>query len=530
MLLGAVGLMLLIACANVANLFLARGTDREREVAVRTALGASRRRIGAQLLTESVLLSLVGGAIGVALAFLGVDAFTSLGPSRIPRVDQIGVDYRVLVFSVAASVATGVVFGIAPAFYAARTDVNRALKDATNKASASRGHLRLKEALVISEIALALVLLVGAGLLFNSFVRLARVDPGFVPDRVMAVPLSLEHGYDGEEARLQFTHEALARVRAIPGVSAASIGLTAPFAISGRCCWMTQAKNVAADDSVRVVIHAVTPEYFTTLGVRLMQGRDFTPSDGEDDPAPVIVTETLAGRFFDEPNAVGRTFTLGRTNPTPFTVVGVVNDLKFWSLAQDEDVDVFVPFEGFGAQFPFFNIVIRAPGDIEGLPSQLRDAIWSVDNRLPVPEIMSLTERVNQSITEPRLLSTLLLAFAGFAILLAAGGIYGTMLYAVSQRSHELGIRLALGASAGQLQRYVLRGGAALAAIGLAIGLAGAFALSRVLTSLVFGITAQDVPTYAAVTALLAEVALLACYLPARKAARLDPMVTLRTE
>jgi putative ABC transport system permease protein len=528
MLLGAVGLMLLIACANVANLFLARGTDREREVAVRTALGASRRRIGAQLLTESVLLSLVGGAIGIALAFLGVDAFTSFGHSSVPRLDQIGIDYRVLTFSVVASVATGVVFGIAPAFYAARTDVNRALKDATSKTSASRGHLRLKGVLVVAEIALALVLLVGAGLLFNSFVRLARVDPGFVPDRVMAVPLALEHGYDTEEARLQFTHEALARVRGIPGISAAAIGLTAPFAESGRCCWMTQAKSAAGDDSLRVVIHAVTPQYFTTLGVRLIQGRDFTPSDDDTEPPPIVVTEALAERLFDEKGVVGRTFTLGRTNPTPFTVVGVVNDLKFWSLSQDEDVDVFVPFEGFGAQFPFFNVVVRAPGDVQGLPNQIRQAVWSVDDRLPVPEILSLIQRVSQSITEPRLLSTLLLAFAGFAILLAAGGIYGTMLYAVSQRSHELGIRLALGASASQLLRHVLRSGATLAAAGLAIGLAGAFVLSRVLSSLVFGITAQDAPTYVAVTALLAGVALLACYLPARKAARLDPMVTLR--
>ncbi len=530
MLLGAVGLMLLIACANVANLFLARGTDREREVAVRAALGASRRRIGAQLLTESVLLSFVGGAIGVALAFLGVDAFTSFGPSRIPRLDEIGIDYRVLTFSVAASIATGVVFGIAPAFYAAQTDVNRALKNATSKTTAGRGHLRLKGLLVIAEIALALVLLVGAGLLFNSFVRLTRVDPGFEPDRVMAIPLAPEHGYDTEEARLQFARETLARVRGIPGVSAASIGITAPFADDGRCCWMTQAKNVAGDDSLRVVVHPIAPHYFSALGVRLNRGRDFTPSDDDTEPPPVIITEALVQRLFDAKGAIGNTVTLGRNNPTPFTVVGVVNDVRFWSLSQDMDVAVFVPFEGFGAEFPFFNLVVRTPGQIEGLPSQIREAVWTVDPRLPVPDIFSLSDRVSESITEPRFLSTLLLAFAGFAILLAAGGIYGTMLYAVNQRSHELGIRLALGASAGQLRHYVLKGGATLAALGLAIGLAGAIALSRILTTLVFGITAQDVPTYAAVTALLAAVALLACYLPARKAARLDPIVTLRTE
>jgi len=211
-------------------------------------------------------------------------------------------------------------------------------------------------------------------------------------------------------------------------------------------------------------------------------------------------------------------------------VIGVVDDLKFWSLSRDEDVDVFVPFETFGAEFSFFTVVVRTAGDIEGFPNQIREAIWSVDDRLPVPEIFSLTQRVRESITEPRFLSALLLTFASFAILLAAGGIYGTMLYAVSRRSHELGIRLALGASTAQLQRYVLRGGAALTASGLAIGLAGAYALSRVLTTLVFGITAHDAPTYAVTTALLAAVAMLACYLPARKAARLDPMATLRTE
>jgi putative ABC transport system permease protein len=529
MLLGAVGLMLLIACANVANLFLARGADRERELAVRAALGAGRTRLASQLLTESVLIAVLGGALGVALTVAGIRLVAAFGPADIPRLTAVSVDYRVLAFAVVAAMATGVVFGLAPAYYAARTDVGRAVREGGNRASATRGHLRLKSALVVTEIALALVLLVGAGLLFNSFVRLTRVDPGFVSENVLAMPLSVERGYDSTQQRVQFARSVLDRVEGIAGVQRAAVGLIAPFSMGGRCCWMTRARPVSEMDSVRVVIQPVGPGYFETLGMTLVQGRALTWADDDTEPVNTVITRTMANAFFGEENPVGELLSVGRAG-TSYRIAGVVEDPKFWSLSDDEDYDIFVPFAAFGGELPFFTVAVRGVGDQEKLSEQLRAAVWSIDPSMPVPEIKVLATEVRESIAGPRFMSGLLVAFAVLAIALAAGGIYGTMLYSVSQRSRELGIRLALGARSGQLLRHVLGSGATLTGAGLVIGLGGAYALSRILAGMVFGISVQDAPTYFAVTLLLAAVALAACYVPARKAAGLDPIVTLRME
>ncbi len=535
MLFGAVGLMLLIACANVANLFLARGADRSREFAVRVALGGSRVRIGMQLLTESVVLALVGSAAGIGVARLGVGAFALLAPSDIPRVHEIGMDLRVLAFALAAALTTGVIFGLAPALYAARTNVNEALKEASAKSSAGRGRLRTKGALVVGEIALALILLVGAGLLFNSFVRLKSVDPGFDPENVLIVPLTfssmadIDPGGEGVK-RMQALRDIMDRVRALPGVASVAAGAVVPFSENGRCCMMGSAKTNSREDSTRVVRHPVTPGFFETLRIPIVAGRDLAWSDAGASDRPVIITRTHAERFFGDENPIGQTFLMGRAGRS-HTVIGVVGDPKFWSLSRDVDLDVFFAHSTAVADlFTFMHLAVRTAGPIVGLRDALRTAVWSVDPNMPIPEVASLTVNISETMTSERFLSTLLIVFAAFAIALAGVGIYGTMLYSVSQQSHEFGIRLALGADAPCIVGQVLRRGAVLTGIGLALGLTGAVALSRVLESLVFGITAQDLPTYGAVTLLLGFVAIVACYVPARKASRLDPMVMLRSE
>lgn len=535
MLFGAVGLMLLIACANVANLLLARGADRGKEIAVRVALGGGRIRIGMQLLTESVVLALVGSAAGIGVARLGIGAFALLAPSNTPRIHEIGMDLRVVAFALAAALTTGVIFGLAPALYAARTDVNESLKEASGKSSAGRGRLRTKGALVVGEIALALILLVGAGLLFNSFVRLKSVDPGFDPENVLIVPLTfaswadIDPGGEGPR-RMQALRDIMDRVRALPGVASVAAGAVVPFTENGRCCMMGSAKTNSREDSTRVVRHPIPPGFFETLRIPIVAGRDLTWADANASDNPVIITRTHAERFFGDENPIGQTFLMGRTDRS-YTVIGVVGDPKFWSLSRDVDLDVFFAHSTAIADgFTFMHLAVRTAGPIEGLRDALRTAVWSVDPDMPIPQVASLTVNISETMTSERFLSTLLIVFAAFAIALAAVGIYGTMLYAVSQQSHEFGIRLALGADASRIVGRVLRRGALLTGIGLVLGLAGAVALSRVLESLVFGITAQDIPTYGAVTLLLGLVAIVACYVPARKASRLDPMVMLRSE
>ena len=536
MLLGAVGLMLLIACANVANLLLARGADRSRELAVRAAMGGTRGRLASQLLIESLVLALVGGLVGLAVAYLGVNTFILIVPDGVPRLHEVGVDFRVLGFALGVAILTGVGFGIAPAMYAAQTNVSDAMKDSSGKTSAGRGHLRLKNALVVGELALAMILLVGAGLLFNSFVRLTSVDPGFEPENLFAVPLTLGRfdqfgGTNLGGVRMRVIDEVMDRVRAVPGVQSVSGAAVTPFSEFGRCCMMSISKNESGSDSVRIVIHPVFPGLFETLQMPLIAGRDLRESDIGLASNPVVITSRMAERFFAEQNPVGNAVIVGRRRPQPYTVVGVVDDPKFWSLSEDTDFDIFVPFDSVIADdFSFMHLAVRAGGPVEGLSDQLRQAVWAAAPDMPIPEIFSLPARIAETVTEPRFISTLLMVFSVLALVLAAGGIYGTMLYTVSQRNHEFGIRMALGADTAKIVRQVLGGGALLTMMGLVLGLVGAAALSRVLESLVFGITTQDLPTYGVVAAVLGMAAISACYLPARKAARMDPMATLRGE
>jgi putative ABC transport system permease protein len=544
-LLGAVGLMLLIACANVANLFLARGTDREREMAMRAALGASRGRIVGHLLTESVVLAVIGGAFGVALALAGVKAFELYNPGGIPRVSEVSVDWRVLVFAIVLSTLTGVLFGILPALQSAKTDVTHALKEGAHSTTTGRRRLALRNGLVVTEIGLALVLLVGAGLLFNSFLRLRGVDPGFDPDDLMVINLQLgetlnpeKNRYSQEGVRFAFIRDLLESLRAMPGVEGAAGTAAMPFR-GGRCCWRSTLIEPTADDSVTAWFHPVTEDYFETLGARLVDGRSITASDNLKGLAeestvrrtvPVVLSARLAQRYWPNQTALGRTLHLRASYNAVFTVVGVVDNMRHFKLRDPAQHDVYIPHAFATSWLELFSMAVRSRSDREALLGAVQQAIWRIDPNLPVEPPTTMNERLANSIAAPRFYSMLLATFATVAFLLAAGGIYGTMLYSVGQRHRELGIRLALGAKTRDLVGMVLGKGLVLTTIGIAFGVGGALGLSRLLESLVFGITTTDPTTIATVASLLSAVALGASYLPARKAAHADPLEALRSD
>ncbi len=536
LLLGAVGFMLLIACANVANLFLARGTERAREIALRGALGASRGRLVGQLLTESVAVAVVGGIGGVIVAFLGVTAFARFNPGNIPRLYDVAVDPRVLGFAFLASLATGVLFGILPALQAARTDVNEMLKEGAANVTAGRQGRRTRGLLVVAEIALALILLVGAGLLFRSLMKIVSVDPGFETEQL--VDLSLQLGPTFTEAeRVAFANQVIERIETLPGTEAASAGWSLPFVHHGgsRCCWRTSVRDATqppADEELQSWGHPVTPGYFAMLGAPLRHGRDFVKADNTAEPSVAVINLHMAREVFGTDNAVGRTLVMG--DESELTVVGVVEGIQHYGLSQEIDNATYVPYERFGGELPLLHIGVRSRADFETVVAGMREAVWALEPDLPIQDIVTMRERVADSLATPRFLSLLLGVFAGVALLLACGGIYGSMLYSVSQRQREMGIRLALGAAGGNVIRLILGHGLLLTVLGLSIGIAGSLALSRlmssVMTELVWGIEPTDPLTFVGVTLALAVAALAACFFPAYKASRADPLQTLRAE
>ncbi len=531
LLLGAVGLMLLIACANVANLFLARGTERGREIALRGALGASRGRIIGQLLTESVAVSVIGGLGGVLVAYAGVAMFTTFNPGNIPRIQDVTVDPRVLVFAFAISVATGVLFGLLPALQAARTDVNEMLKDGALTVTTGRRGRRTRGALVVAEIALALVLLVGAGLLFRSLMERMNVDPGFETEQIVDLSLQLGPTFTGPE-RVAFANQMTERLGALPGTQAVSAGWTLPFVYhgTGTCCWRTSVRDATQpppDEELLSVAHPVTSGYFAMLGAPLRFGRDFAEADNNAEPPAAVINVHTAMEVFGSENPVGRTLVLGDTD---VTVIGVVDGVHHYGLSREIDNAVYVPYERFGGELPMLHIGVRSQADFATVVAGMREAVWAIEPDLPIQEIVTMRQRVSNSLATPRFLSMLLGVFAVVALLLACGGIYGSMLYSVGQRQREMGIRLALGAAGGSVIRLILGHGLLLTTIGLGIGVAGALALSRVLETLVWGIEPTDTITFVVVTVLLAAAALAACFVPAYKASRIDPLQTLRAE
>ncbi len=537
-LLGAVALVLLIACVNVANLLLARATSRAREIALRASLGASRLRLVRQLLTESLLLAVVGGGAGLLLAFWGLEALLALTPD-LPRTAGIDVEPVVLAFTLGLSLATGLIFGLIPALQATRTDLMDALKAGPEGAWGSGRRRGLRHGLVIGELALAVVLVVGAGLLMRSFWRLLQVAPGFEPRHALTLDVKLPESryppppradYPRWPEAAAFYDQVLARIAALPGVRAVGAGLNHPL----KAGWTTR---MTVDDRPtrpgeeldEVRLRPVTPDYFRAAGVPLLAGRFLEPGDGQEAPAVVLINQALARRYFPDENPVGRALSFwGRSR----RIVGVVQDVKFDGLGRDTAPAMYPPL----AQIPMseFSLVVRTAGDPLSLAPALTAAIWSVDRDLAVFNLRSLEQVLASSLARPRSNMLLLAIFAAVALLLAAVGVYGVMSYGVSERSREIGIRLALGAGREQVLRWIVGQGLALTAGALGLGLAVALALTqilpRLLSDLLFGVAATDLPTFAATALVLAGVALLACYLPARRAARLDPLATLRYE
>ncbi len=528
-LLGAVGLVLLIACANVANLLLARSAARQKEIAIRAAMGASRTRVLRQMLTESVLLSTIGGMAGVLLSAWLTGLLISLLPEGAPRLDQVQIDYRVLAFAVGVTALTGILFGLVPALQASKLDVNSALKEGGRSAE---GHRRTnaRSLLLIGEVALSLMLLVGAGLLIKSFVRLQQVQPGFNPHSVLLASVALPGAKYKEEQRPEFFRQLIERLEAVPGVQAVGGGVNLPLGASGYGIgrnFIPEGRPLTVDEAVDAMFSTITGNYFRALQIPLLTGRAFEVRDNADAPKVVIINETIAKRHFGSPEtALGKRLRIWRDEDFPREIVGVVGDSKTAALEAASGAQIYVPHAQ-EASWNFMALVIRTAGDPAAFAPTLRREVQALDKDQPIYNVRTFDAVVMNSLGTRRVSMQLFTVFAFAALFLAAIGIYGVMAYAVTQRTQEIGIRMALGAQKGDVLAMVVRQGMVLALIGIGVGLVGAFGLTRLIASLLFGVNATDPFTFMAISLLLLFVALLACYLPARRAARLDPMIAL---
>jgi predicted permease len=532
-LLGAVALVLLIACTNVANLLLARSSGRQKEIAVRTALGAGRGRLVMQLLTESVLLSLLGGVAGLGVAALGLYVVQKIHPGNIPRLDEIGMDLRVLAFTLAISLLTGIVFGLAPALRASRVDLNSTLK-AGGRTSHSGGlnvkHDKLRGALVIAELAVSLTLLAGAGLLIRSFVHLLSVPPGFNPEGIISMHVAAGGPkYKERPKRVQFYDDLAERVRSLPGVT--GFGATSVLPLTPSIGWggMQIEGYVPPKDAPELQVdkRSATPDYFRTMSIPLLQGRFFTPADTDKSQPVVLIDQKMADRFWPKGDAVGKRIRQGDKEPW-LTIAGVVGVVKQYGLDIDTKMVTYFPYAAWGNGEMF--VVAHTTGDPAALANSIVEQVHGIDADVPVFEIATMQQRVHDSVARQRFAMTMLGAFAGFAMILAAVGIYGVMSFLVTQGTSDIAIRMALGAQRSSILSLVLQQGMALALLGIAAGLAGALSLTHVMSGLLFGVSATDPVTFAGVAVLLTMVALSACYFPARRAMRVDPMVALRYE
>jgi putative ABC transport system permease protein len=526
-LLGAVALVLLIACANVANLLLARAGSRQRELAMRTALGAGRGRLIRQLLTESMLLGVLGGAVGLVLAWWGVKLMPLVGPERYPFLKEISIDPRVLGFTVAATLVTGLLFGAAPALAASRARVYETLKEGGAGTGESLGRNRFRNALVVAEVALALLLMIGASLMMRSLLRLQETRPGFNPEGLLTASISLPMAKYPEPAqRVAFYDRLLRRIEAIPGVRSASMTNLLPLTGNNQGVGLVieGAPPPRPGEIPTLYNRSVDRRYFQAMQIPLKRGRLFTEQD-TGTPRVAIINETMAKRYWPDKDPVGKRFGNGRDW---ITVIGVAGDLKHMSLAQTPDPEFFEPY----AQSPRPEMVltVRTAADPMRLAPALRAAVHEVDGEQPVSRLGSMSERVSQS-TAPRRFSVVLLAiFAVLALTLAAVGIYGVISFSVTRRTREIGIRMAMGAGTGDVLRMVVGQAVLLAVTGVALGVAGGLALTRVIGSLLYNVSATDPATFILVPLVLIGVAALASYIPARRAARVDPTVALRWE
>lgn len=535
-LLAAVGCVLLIACANVANLLLARATARRREIAVRSALGASRWRVVRQLLTESVLLAIAGGAAGLLLASFGTDLLIAITPDDIPRIAETSVDGRVLIFTLAVTTITGLIMGIIPAINASRLDLNEMLKEGgRGSAGGRRGSVR--GALVIAEVAVAVTLLVGAGLLAQSFLRLTNVDPGFNPDQLLTLRVGLPGGlYETSEQITTFHERLLERIGTLPGIANYSTVTPLPlsrgevgvgFSVEGR------ANTTGRPYPYPTTLRLVGPDYFNTMGIALRQGRGVTDRDKFGSPNVIVINESLARRYFADEDPIGRridpSMSFDENDPAMREIVGVVADTRPRGPNVPSEPEVYVPISQLPA-LGSITLVIRASSDPQSLIGAVRHEISKLDSKVPVYDVRTLEDYLSETIAQPRFNSLLSGIFASVALLLTGIGLYGVISYSVSQSTQEIGVRMALGAQPRDVLMLIIGKGMLLTLIGLALGLIAAFLLTRLMESLLYGVTATDPVTFAMVALALASVALLACYVPARRATKIDPMVALRYE
>lgn len=533
-LLGAVGFVLLMACTNVANLLLARSASRQKELAIRAALGAGRKRIARQLLTESLLLATLGGTIGIMLAAWGGNLLLALSPKNLLVVSTVSVDWRVLTFTIVISILTGALFGLGPSLVAPSLNVNATLKEGGRDTSGGARGNRLRSALVVVEMSLAVVLLVGAGLCIRSLMRLRAVDPGFNPHNLLTMKLSLPNAaYPKDEKRIAFFQDLLARTSALPGVRSASADSWLPFTTDGAATGFQIEGRPAQAPADRPVtdVRVIEPNYFRTMGIPLLAGREFSEREATVISHVVIINETLARNYFPNEDPIGKRITIDMKEPkdeVPSLIVGVAADVKQRGLDTTPNALIYWPHPELA--YSFMVLVIRTDGNPLSYSGAIREQLKQMDPSLPVSDIATMEDRMADSMAQTRFSTLLLGVFAAVAITLAAIGIYGVTSYAVSSRTHEVGIRMALGAQSGDVERMFIREGMILSLLGLVLGLVAAVGLSRFLVSQLFNVSPNDPVTFGVMGGLLFCVALLAAYIPARRATHVDPLIALRYE
>ena len=529
LLFGAVALVLLIACANVASLLLSRGLMRRKEVAVRTALGASRSAILWQLLTESTMLALIAGAVGIALGWIATRALVTWGAGQLPQGLPVAMDLRALCFTLLVSLLTGIGFGIFPALQLARVDLNTTLREEGRGTSAGQLRLRMNSLLVMGQVALSLLLLIGAALLLRSYERLLRVEPGFDPHYVLTMNISLPTvKYAKPAQQASFFDEVLSRVSEVPGVQSTAISAALPLSWKRITPMLPEGQsNVPLAQRPFIDIEAVSPLWFRTMRVALRSGREFTATDNAEAPKVLIVNQTFARQFWPGQDAVGKHVVVGRW-PQAAEIVGVASDVSNRGLGRESQAQVYVPFP----QLPWSNmyLLVRTAVPPQSVASAVRAQISAVDPDQPVTGIQAVEQLMDSSRTQPRFIMVLLSVFSITALTLAVVGIYGVLAYSVAQRRQELGIRLALGAESADILRLVVRQGLTLAASGVALGLLGALLLTRVMSSLLYKVSSRDVVSFVFMPLLLLLVAGLTSYVPARRATKVDPIAALRQD
>jgi putative ABC transport system permease protein len=536
LLLGAVGFVLLIACANVTNLFLTRAAGRQKEIAVRLAMGAGRFRLLRQFVAESMLLAVLGAGLGLVMAFLITQALVNLMPPNIPRVHAIGLDLPVLAFTLALAILTGLVFGAAPALTASRTDLNSTLKEGGRSALQGPQHRHLRAALVVAEVALSLVLLAGTGLLVRSFAHVLDTDPGFQPEHVLTASLYLPGPgtrYNEDSQVRKFYRDLIKRLEQLPGVKMAGASTDLPLEGGWNHVFTPEGYHATPGAGLNIAYHSIIlGNYLQTMGIPLLRGRYSTEQDKLGSPPVLIISESLAKRYWPHEDPLGKRLKWEPTASTDpwLTIVGVVSDVKQRELDAATIPHTYEPYGQHEGAPSNLNVAIRAAGDPASLASALRAAVWGLDRQLAVAQVRTMDQVISESNAPRRFNLLMLAAFAALALVLATVGIYGVIAYSVAQRTHEIGIRMALGAEARDVLRMVIVHGLRLALSGVALGAIGALALTRFLSSLLYGVKPTDPLTYVAVSLLLLAVAMLAVYIPARRATKVDPMVALRYE